>query len=471
MTSPRPVAHEAVPTPSSAAFDDISPAGTQPVPKNILLEAHAMTLKQGTGIATYARNLASTATGLGHDVELLIGIERAINRREALLSEVVLNEAAAPKTIDPLKMIGRAVDWTIGVPAGARTQRLPAPRIVLDPGSGTTAQRRHPTHGAVRFWERAFLHFNRFGRRMAVKSEGRHDLFHVTRPTPAFVKGAANIYTIHDIVPLRLPYATLDNKKYFYTMIRHLVKEADHIVTVSEHTRRDVQEFFDIPDNRITNTWQSVSLDEALVSTSDDVVARDIENRYGLAFKEYFLFLGAVEPKKNISRLVEAYAASGSTRPLILVGGLGWQYDKDLETLQDERLLSWRFDGSHIRPERRVQRLPYVPRGSLISLIRGARAVLFPSLYEGFGLPILEAMLLGTPVITSTTSSLPEVAGDAAMLVNPYEIEAIRDSIRTLDADADLRAELASRGRSRAALFSPERHAERVKAVYDKVLG
>ncbi len=439
--------------------------------KNILLEAHATTLKQGTGIATYARNLASTASGLGHDVELLIGIERGLNRRDPLLSEVVLNDVADPKAFDPVRAVERAVDWAIGVPGGARAQRLPAPRIVLDPGSGTAKQRRHPVHGAVRLWERAFLHFNRFGRRMAIRPEGRHDIFHLTRPTPAFVKGAANIYTIHDIVPLRLPYATLDNKKYFYNMIRHIVDKADHIVTVSEFTRRDVQEFFKIPDDRITNTWQSVALNEAAASVSDAEAARDVDNRYGLEFKEYFLFLGAVEPKKNISRLVEAYAASGSARPLVLVGGLGWQYERDLEVIEDERLRSWRFDGSHIRAERRVQRLPYVPLASLLSLIRGARAVLLPSLYEGFGLPILEAMLLGTPVITSNTSCLPEVAGDAAMLVDPYRIEQIRDAIRTLDADADLRAELAARGRKRAEFFSPAQHAERVKAVYDRVLG
>lgn len=441
------------------------------MPKNILLEAHATTIKEGTGIATYARNLASTAAGLGHDVELLIGIERSINRKDPLLSEVVLNDAIDPKAIDPLKQIARAVDWTLGVPGGVKAQRLPNPRIVLDRSSGASAERAHSTYGAVRLWERAFMHFNRFGHRMPVRSEGQHDLFHVTRPTPAFVKGAANVYTIHDIVPLRLPYATLDKKKYFYTMIKHIVEKADHIVTVSEFTKKDVQEFFKIPDNRITNTWQSVSMSDAALSVSDEDAARDVEYRYGLAFKEYFLFLGAIEPKKNISRLVEAYAASGSTRQLVLVGGLGWQYKQDLETLRGARGLSWRFDGSHIRPERRIQRLPYVPLGSLLSLIRGARGVLFPSLYEGFGLPILEAMLLGTPVITSNTSSLPEVAGDAAMLVNPYSIEEIRDAIRTLDADADLRAELTKRGRKRAEFFSPARHTERVKAVYDRVLG
>lgn len=139
--------------------------------KNILLEAHALTLKQGTGIATYARNLAHTASGLGHDVELLIGIDRGINRRDPLLSEVALSDVVDPKAFDPLKWAGRAADWTIGVPGGAKARRLPAPRIVLDPASGTAAERRHPTQGAVRLWERSSQHFNRFGRRMAVVPE------------------------------------------------------------------------------------------------------------------------------------------------------------------------------------------------------------------------------------------------------------------------------------------------------------
>lgn len=439
--------------------------------KSILFEAHALTLKQGTGIATYARNLAHTASDAGYGTELLIGVDRAINRKDALLAEVGLHDAKAATTLDPLREVGRAIDWALGVPGGARALRLPPQRIVLDPASGTTAGMRHQTLAALRLEERAFLHFNRHGQRMTILPEGGHDMFHATRPIPLHVKKAANIYTIHDIVPLRLPHSTLDNKKYFYKVIKNIAREADHIVTVSEFTRRDVLEFFDIPEDRITNTWQSVSIDASVLSKSEDAVAREIEHRYGLSFKEYFLFLGAIEPKKNVSRMVEAFASSGTTRPLVLAGGLGWQYESDLETLKDERFQSWHFDGQRIRPDRRVQHLSYVPRGALMSLIRGARAVLFPSLYEGFGLPILEAMLLGTPTITSNTSSMPEVAGDAALLVNPYEIEDIRDAIKALDADADLRAELSSRGRERATFFSPERYTERMKSVYARVAG
>jgi len=441
------------------------------VSKSILFEANALTLPQGTGIATYSRNLARTADAVGYETELLIGTNRAVNRKDPLLAEISLHDASKPALFDPVRDIGRAIDWAVGVPGGAAASRLAPQRIVLDAGSGTMAARHHPTHAALRLEERAFLHFNRHGRRLTVRPDRRHDIFHATRPIALRAGNAANVYTIHDIVPLRLPYATLDNKRHFYKLIKNIAREADHIVTVSEFTRRDVIEFFDVPEDRITNTWQSVSIDSALLSVEDDLIANEIEHRYGLGFKEYFLFLGAIEPKKNISRMVEAFAASGTTRPLVLAGGLGWQYKQDLETLDDERFRSWRFDGERITEDRRIQRLSYVPRTSLLSLIRGARGVLFPSLYEGFGLPILEAMLLGTPTVTSTTSSMPEVAGDAALLVDPYRIEEIRDAIRAIDADADLRADLSRRGRERAGFFSPERYAERVKAVYDRVLG
>jgi glycosyltransferase involved in cell wall biosynthesis len=107
-----------------------------------------------------------------------------------------------------------------------------------------------------------------------------------------------------------------------------------------------------------------------------------------------------------------------------------------------------------------------MPLRLLVSLIRGARATLFPSLYEGFGLPVLESMLLGTPVLTSTAGSLPEVAGDAALVVDPYDVDAIRDGIRTLDADEALRDDLSARGRQQAAKFSPERYQERLADAY-----
>lgn len=439
------------------------------VSRKVLIEAHALARNGGTGIATYARNLSKTVTQAGYTVDLLMGVDGKINRRDPLLAEISLHDARRTGT-DPLREVARAMDWAIGQPAGARAMPLPQQRIVIDPTSGQVSSRDYAAHAVERLEERAFWHFNRYRRRMSVIHGERYDLFHATRPIPLALPRTPSVYTIHDIVPLRLPHSTLDNKRYFYRVVREILKKADHIVTVSEFTKRDIIDVFGTDEDRITNTWQSVSLHKSLLERSDEEVARAVELQYGLRFRGYYLFLGAIEPKKNISRMVDAYSASGSKRPLVLVGGLGWQYERDLEAIGDERFAGWHFDGQRITSERRVRRLPYVPTATLYTLIRGARAVLFPSLYEGFGLPILEAMLLGTPTITSNTSSLPEIAGDAALLVDPYRPDSIRDGIRSIDNDEALCSELARRGRERAKFFSPERHAERIKAVYDRVL-
>jgi glycosyltransferase involved in cell wall biosynthesis len=123
-----------------------------------------------------------------------------------------------------------------------------------------------------------------------------------------------------------------------------------------------------------------------------------------------------------------------------------------------------------LAPEkRRLRRLDYADRSALVSLIKGAQAVLFPSLFEGFGLPVLEAMMLGTPVVTSRTSSLPEIGGDAALYVDPHDVDDIARAIRTISADADLRAELSRRGLKQAELFSVARYRQRVAALYDRL--
>src|SRR5262249_36333569 len=118
----------------------------------------------------------------------------------------------------------------------------------------------------------------------------------------------------------------------------------------------------------------------------------------------------------------------------------------------------------------RVMRIDYAPFPLLVSLIRGAKAVLFPSLYEGFGLPVLEAMKLGTPVLTSTGGSMPEVVGDAALMVDPYDSHAIAEGIRAIDSKPELRAELSEKGITRAALFSPDNYQKRLNDLYNRLL-
>jgi hypothetical protein len=120
------------------------------------------------------------------------------------------------------------------------------------------------------------------------------DLFHATQMIPLKVSGAANIYTIHDLVPILLPYTTLDDKKFFLSAVRYLCKSADHIVTVSEKSKADIMALTGIAENRITNTYQAVSIPDRVLSLSEDEVATNIENLFGLEYQQYFLFCGAL---------------------------------------------------------------------------------------------------------------------------------------------------------------------------------
>jgi glycosyltransferase involved in cell wall biosynthesis len=435
----------------------------------IVIEGHNLTLKTGAGIATYARNLATAAHHLGFATTALVGVERPLHRNP-VLREIALHDAR-PQGQFSLPLQARLASSAVaGVPFGITPVGITRTGTVLEHGlpglAGFDA-----LLAATRLIDVASLHFRRYGLRARVNLDAAPTVFHATHPVPLRVPGCPNIHTVHDIIPLRLPSATLDDKKYFLRLVGHLCRKADHIVTVSEFSRRDIIRFFCIPESRITNTYQAVSIPEKLLARSDDAIADELRHAFRLDMKEYFLFCGAVEPKKNIGRLVDAFAASGSRRPLVIAGPLGWQYDADVEKIQDERFVKYRIKDGAIRADRQVRRLSYVPFAQLVTLIRGARALLFPSLYEGFGLPVLEAMLLGTPVMTSNVSSLPELAGDAASLVDPTDLDGMIAAIRALDNDADLCAQLSARGRERAKLFSPDAYRQRLGDVYGRLLG
>lgn len=434
----------------------------------VLLEGSDLTLSTGTGIATYARQLRIAASSAGYATDLLIGSTRGLDRKDPTLAEVMLFDAERKRSWadDVQSHIAGAVIS----PFATKPFELPRFRTVADQAADRFAgfERLLAIPQLVR---REGHFFKRYRRRMPIRLEQLPALVHCSRPAPIHVKGCPNIYTIHDIVPLRLPFATLDNKKYFLNVVRQLCQTADHIVTVSEHSRQDIIRLTGIAESRITNTYQAVRLPERLLARSADTVAQEIEAIFGLEPGGYFLFVGALEPKKNVDRLIDAFAASGVNKPLLIAGGPGWLNDAVVERLKSEQNISYIIRGDRIRAERSVKRLSYLPLDHLVSLIRGARAMLFPSIYEGFGLPVLEAMMLGTPVMTSTVSSLPEIAGDAARLVDPYDIEAMARTIRELDADADLRADLAIKGRARAAAFSPEIYAQRIGDLYRSILG
>ena len=435
----------------------------------ILYDQSDVAYRMGTGIATYARNLAAAAQKDGFAAEALLSTDVAIDPRNPVLAEISLFDYRRPPRLPWLEPLTSTVRGLLRTPFGHRPQPLQmSGTVLLSQGSVPVFDR---TYVARRLFNAARAHFYAYGRFARVRVPTTPALFHATHPLPVQVQGCPNIVTIHDLVPLRLPYMTLDNKRYIFRLLQALVARADHIVTVSEYSRRDIMALFGVPEHRITNTYQAVTLSPRGLAPSDAEVAEQVGNLFGLDAGEYYLFVGALEPKKNVTRLIDAYAASGSRRPLVIAGGEGWQNKGDLERINDTRFGFWRIADNTVSAYRQVRRIPYLPAEQLVLLLRGARALLFPSVFEGFGLPVLEAMTVGTPVMTSNRTSLPEVAGDAALLVDPTDLGAMTRAIRQLDNDSDLLAELSRRGRVQAEAFSMARYQARMHQLYGALLG
>lgn len=440
--------------------------------KQVLIDGYNLGLEKGTGVATYARNLSYEIGRLGHATSVLYG-NRATSSKEPLLQEIAFFDSKAedePGGRSRLVEIADQARHALLGPLGHDAAAIPITGKVIARQYAARMPHHDALYNATDVFKRSQSAFKLWGCVSTVRMPATPDLAHWTYPIPLKIRGAPNIYTLHDLVPLRLPYTTLDNKRRYYNLLRRLDEVAEHFVTVSECSRRDIIEIGGIAPERITNTYQSVEIPQKYLDKTDEEVAREVEGATGAGFRNYFLFWGSIEPKKNLGRLIEAYLTSQVETPLVIVGAQAWKSEQELRMLGNGGLDWFEVARQSIRHRKRIIQLQYAPFSLLVSLIRGAKATLFPSLYEGFGLPVLEAMLLGTPVLCSNTASVPEVAGDAALMVDPYDTAAIGRGIRTLDADADLRADLARRGLVQAQLFTPAAYRARLDALYQRFL-
>ncbi len=433
----------------------------------MLIDGYNLAMAKGTGVATYARNLSREATRLGHEVSVLYG-ERFSDRAEPLLREIAFFDAGETKSSAAGRAL-RAAGQAVSGPLGHRPRRLDLSGSVIARSFDARLPECAAFYNGSDLYRASHASFALWGDLPHVRMPEPHDLAHWTYPLPVRAAGCANIYTMHDLVPLRLPHTTLDHKRRYLRLMRRIARTAEHIVTVSECSRRDIVTLLGVPEERVTNTYQSIHLPERFTRLDEAGVAREVEGLAGVGFRDYFLFWGSIEPKKNIGRMIEAYLASNTRTPLVIVGARAWKSKEELALLDSGSSGVMQSLGGAGRARDRIIQLSYVPFGLLVSLIRGAKAALFPSLYEGFGLPALEAMLLGTPVLCSNTASLPEVVGDAALSVDPYDVPALAAAILRLEADADLRAELARRGPERAALFSPDAYRQRLHDLYEQI--
>jgi glycosyltransferase involved in cell wall biosynthesis len=289
-------------------------------------------------------------------------------------------------------------------------------------------------------------------------------LYHATEPHGLVrVPGLPTVATLYDLIPLHYPSAHLplrhaDDRLGYAGYLRQL-QRADRLIAISEATRRDAIERLGIAPERIAVTPLAVDTQRFHVAEPGEIDR--ITTEYGLR-RPYVLHVGAAAHHKNTAALLNAYALfreAGGEHALYIAGKWPARALAGL-TSDYPRLVS---DG-HVRV------LGFVPDSHLPALYGGADALLYPSLIEGFGLPVLAAMSCGTPVLTSCTSSLPEAGGDAALYVDPREPEEIAAAMRRLADDALLRRDLAARGLRRVAQFSWQRTAEQTLQVYRDLL-
>lgn len=287
------------------------------------------------------------------------------------------------------------------------------------------------------------------------------DLFHATDHFTPRMKKVPVVATLMDAIPLSHPHwASQRARKVKNFLWKKSGHWADHVITISEFSRQQISHWFGIPQGRISVT--SLGVDDRYF---DRVAFSDLgASSFRSEFPErFFLFVGTLQPRKNIERIIDAHEALPSdvraSSPLLIAGHQGWGCESLVA-----RLNAYEANSS-------VRWLRYVDDKTKRFLMQNALALVFPSLSEGFGLPVLEGFASQVPVITSNTTSLPEVAGDAAWLVDPCSVHAIADAMKTLARDDSIREQMISKGLERARSFTWKACAEQTEMVYAKVLG
>lgn len=379
----------------------------------LCMDARMLAQNGGTGVSTYARALER--------------VHAEISQNRALLSDRKKLDEALPV------IAGRPGRWLRALwPAPRKAQRLP-------PRDGS----------AVLFVNDAFrlaqVYFDVHNRPLPVRVPGPPGIMHWTYPVPLVLLGWRNLYTVHDTIPLAHPELTPIDRKRYQRLLNQLGKSAASLITVSNAARDQILGSLRCAPSFVVNCGLAVETDPV-----DQSVLPGRLTQGG-----YMLVCGTVEIRKNIASVLTAYNRSGIALPLVIAGPDGWG-GHDISTM--------------IAETPGAIRLPYLHRNVIRTLIHNARALIMPSLAEGFGLPVAEAMALGTPVVTSNRGALAETAGDAALTIDPLDVTALAAALRRLAGDEALCQALVAAGRRNALRFMPERFAERLAQVYNAAM-
>jgi glycosyltransferase involved in cell wall biosynthesis len=285
------------------------------------------------------------------------------------------------------------------------------------------------------------------------------DVLHAQYTSPPFVTCKV-IVTIHDIAYEHFPqFFPLHQRAWLKSLIRISARKADHIITASEYSKRDIVRTYGIAEEKVTVTYYASS--DEFFPTDKEFAKGILARKYGIE-GNFILYLGRLQGRKNLVRLVAAYARfrkSGCQHKLVLAGK------------QDSLSQAVRSQIQLLKLENEVLLPGYVPRNDMPAFYNAADVFVYPSLYEGFGLPVVEAMACGIPVITSRSSSLEEIAGSAALLVDPLDEASIEGALERVLENGELRAQLSHAGLARSRDFDFKNTARRTIAVYESVAG
>ncbi len=288
---------------------------------------------------------------------------------------------------------------------------------------------------------------------------GMIDIFHATNYLLPFLKKAKGIITIHDLGFIRFPEFCQKETLKYRDLLPLSIKRATKIISVSEFTRHEIIELLGVKPEKIVVTHQGYGTIFNKRLKPDEL--NYVLGKYNLKMGEIILFVGTVEPRKNLSKLIDAFdevkVKKSINHKLVIAGGLGWSYDEFLK-----KKAASKFSDDIILTG-------YISGKELLALYRLASCFVFPSLYEGFGLPVLEAMVNSTPVVCSKRSSLPEIAGDAAVYFNPDDAEDIANKIIRVLEDTELKNRLISSGKKQVRKYSWKKSVEKTVQIYKHV--
>jgi glycosyltransferase involved in cell wall biosynthesis len=286
---------------------------------------------------------------------------------------------------------------------------------------------------------------------------GRLDIFHSPDFALPPVRQARTVVTVHDLSFMRVPECSQPSlRAYLLRVVPSSVRRADLVLADSDSTRNDVIDLLGMSPDRVRVIYPGV--DACFRRVQDTATLADVRQRYRLP-ERFVLSVGTLQPRKNFTRLIESYARAGldADAKLVIAGGAGWMYEDIFRRVEELRLQSAVYFAGYVADE------------DLPALYTLADLFVFPSLYEGFGLPPLEAMACGTPVVTSNVSSLPEVVGNAALMVDPRDVEALANAMKRVLGEPSLRSAMVERGLAQARGFTWSRAAEELRRLYHEV--